>query len=129
MEEALTARLIAAATIFGDAIHWGIAPQGTPLPYLVLTIITPGREYTHDGADATGNPRTQFSAYGRTAAEALAGQEAVRDLIEQPGIVGAVKFTPAIQASERGPIDEDLGGGRKAKRYDWDYFVWFTPAA
>ena len=64
-----------------------------------------------------------------TNAEALAGQRAVRDLIEQPAIVGAVQFTPAIQASERGPIDEDLGGGRKAKRYDWDYFVWFTPAA
>jgi len=132
MEEALTARLLAApgvAAIFGDAIHWGIAPQGTPLPYLVLTIITPGREYTHDGADQTGNPRTQFSAYGNTAAEALAGQKAVRDLIEQPGVVGAVRFTPAIQASERGPTDEDLGGGRKAKRYDWDYFVWFTLAA
>src|SRR3546814_7924199 len=115
MEEALTARLIAAATIFGDAIHWGIAPQGTPLPYLVLTIITPGREYTHDGADATGNPRTQFSAYGRTAVEALAGQEAGRDLIEQPGIIGAVKFTPPLHARERGPIDDDLGD-RKRQR-------------
>lgn len=132
MEEALTTRLLDAgpvAAIFGDKVHWGIAPQGTPLPYLILTKITPGREYTHDGADATGNPRTQFSAYGNTAAEALAGLTAVRDLIEAPGIVGPVEFTPAIQASERGPIDEDLGGGRKAKRYDWDFFVWFTPAA
>lgn len=132
MEEALTTRLLGAASvaaIFGEAVHWGIAPQGTPFPYLVLTVVTPGREYTHEGADPTGNPRTQFSAYGNTAAEALAGMEAVRDLIETPGVVGGVQFTPAIQAGERGPIDEDLGGGRKGKRYDWDFFVWFTRAA
>lgn len=132
MQEALTARLLAAPTvaaIFSDRINWGVRPQGDPLPGAVLQVIYPGRMYTQAGADGIGNPRLQVDVYAATAAQALAGARAIRDLLEIPAIVDGIDFSISVQDAERGPVTEDIGGGAEAQRYSMDFIVWFSPAA
>ena len=70
MEADLVARLaawpaVAAAigTTGGTAsISWGLPLQGTAQPWLVISKVSPGRDYTHAGPDGLDGPRVQFDA-------------------------------------------------------------------
>lgn len=132
MDEALTARLLAAPTVaalVGARVNWGERVKKEPLPAVTLLIVSPGRNYIHAGPDTIGNPRVQVDCYGRTAAEALAVKRAVRDVLETPATVAGIAFSRSIQEAERGPLVEDTGGGLKVHKYSSDFFVWFSPAA
>ena len=129
MRADLITRLVAAALPgVGANVTWGERVQGTPLPGLSLMLISPGRDYVHAGADATGHPRVQFSIYAsdQTAAQAIA--TALISEMEAKRTVGTTAFSRAVMVAERGPMIEDVGAGGKATRIDLDFYVWFSPA-
>lgn len=94
-------------------ISWGLPKQGWPWPALVISMVDPGREYTHGGADGLDGPRVQFDALAETDVQATALADAVLDAIEAGGTVaGARKFHPGWLES-RTTVDEgNLEGGR-----------------
>ena len=132
MEEALTARLLAAApltALVGSRINWGERPKKEPLSAITMLIVSPGRNYVHAGADPTGSPRVQFDCYAATFAQAKAIARALRDILETPAVQDGIAFSKSIHEAERGPLIEDTGGGLKVYRVSMDFFVWFSPAA
>ena len=132
MEEALVARMLAAAAIqaiAGSRINWGFRVQGERLPAVTLFNVSPGRTYTYKGVAGLAGPRVQIDCWAADFATAKALARAVIATIEPPATVAGITFQGAFQADERGPVTEDLGGGRKVHRVSLDFFVWFSPAA
>ncbi len=102
------------------SISWGLPLQGGVMPWLVLTMVTPGREYTHSGPDGLDGPRIQMDALAATDVAALALADAALAAIEAGGTVGTVgagrKFHPGWLES-RDTVDEGtLEGGRPLYR-------------
>lgn len=132
MEEALTARLLntsALSDLVGNRITWGRRHKKDRLPAITMMIVSPGRMYLHSGADATGNPRVQFDCYGSTTAEARAVKIALQTTLETAATRSGIAFSGSRLDSERGPLIENIGGGKSIHRYSLDFFVWFSPAA
>ena len=132
MEEALTARLLGApalTALVAQRITWGERIKKEPLPAIVLTMVSPGRNYLHNGADPTGNPRIQFDCYANNSSEAKAVAHSLRDVLEIKTTQSGIAFSVALLDAERGPMIEDVGGGLKGHRYSLDFFIWFSPVA
>lgn len=132
MEEALVARLLAAAAIqgiVGQRVNWGFRLQGEGLPALTLFNASPDRSYTYKGASTLAGPRVQFDCWAADFITAKALARAVIATIEPPATVPGISFQGAFLEQERGPLIEDLGGGRKVHRVSLDFFVWNKPAA
>lgn len=134
LQAAFRARLNAVAALntpTGGRIEWGQAPQGAPLPYLVLTKATPGREWTHDGPDALVSPLIQIDVYAASNPNAASLAGALQAEMERLDAVtaGGWKFLPpGFLENDRWPGPEDLPGGGKAFRISQDYRVWARPA-
>lgn len=67
---ALIARFAAVpaiAAIIGTNVSWIERPRSGALPAITLTLIWPGREYTHEGADELDMPLVQFDYWGEDA--------------------------------------------------------------
>ncbi|KUO53197.1 MAG: hypothetical protein APF82_01000 [Sphingomonadales bacterium BRH_c42] len=132
MEEALVARMLAAAAISaiaGPRVNWGFRVQGEGGPGVTLFDASPGRTYTYKGASGLAGPRVQVDCWAADFATAKALARAVIATLEPPATVAGITFQGAFLANERGPSTEDLGGGRKVHRVSLDFFVWFSPAA
>lgn len=132
MEEALVARLLAAASVtalVGARVTWGERPQREGLPALTLSVVSPGRGYTHGGADSLGNPRVQADAWGRSYLEAKSLARATRDAMEPAATQGSVRFGPSQLDAERDLGPEDVGGGMKVFRVSLDFILWVSPAS
>lgn len=102
------------------SISWGLPIQGGVMPWLVLTMIAPGRDYTHSGTDGLDGPRIQLDALAETDVAALALADAARAAIEAGGTVGTTgngrKFHPGW-LEDRTTVDEgNLEGGRPLYR-------------
>jgi hypothetical protein len=63
MEEAITALLSGVA---GGRRHWGRAPQGVALPYVVMQRISGIRDYVTTGPSGYVQSRVQFDVYAST---------------------------------------------------------------
>ena len=128
MEESLVARLLASETISGliiDRIHWVSAPEGEPLPYLVLRIAAGNRQYNHDGPVDLQYPRIQFDSYGETYAEVKALSRAVLSEMEMPHEAEDVEFEDAILVLDQDMPKESLEGGTEVFRVTMDFMVPF----
>lgn len=98
------------------SISWGLPKQGWPWPALVISMIDPGRDYTHSGPDGLDGPRVQFDALAETDVAATLLADAVRAAIEAGGTVGNTgnrrKFHPGWLEG-RTTVDEgNLEGGK-----------------
>jgi hypothetical protein len=122
MHDHLRARLIASPVgalvpaVNGiRAISWGERPPGAGFPAIVLTLITPGRDYTHSGFDNLPRPRVQFDVMATTvgAVNALSAT-LITELESQDDVVSGgttVRFHHGFIVADQGPIADDLGGG------------------
>ncbi len=63
MEEEITALL---SSVAGGRRHWGRAPQGTALPYIVIQRISGIRDNTMEGPSGYLQSRLQFDVYAET---------------------------------------------------------------
>jgi hypothetical protein len=134
LQAAFRARLLGNPTIAnltGGRISWGDRPSSTGLPAIVLTKVSPGRAWTHEGADPMVNPRVQVDIYGATFASVGPIAAAVQAEMEREdrATVGGWKFVPpALLENDVWPGPEDLIGGGKAYRVMHDYSFWAQPA-
>lgn len=130
MEEALIARLDAAVGMLvgsdadGDpAIKWGDRPRGV-LPALVLTKVSPGRDYDHDGWDGLDEPRVQFDAWAATAEAAAELSRAVLAEMEAGADVDGVRFHAAMLDSETWSDEGEQDGGAPLFRVSQDFLFY-----
>jgi len=117
LQAALRTRLKAAAGLTGIVIEWGGVPQLTALPYLRLTKVSPGREWTHDGPDALVNPWVQidiFAASNASAATLSAAVQAEMERLTDTTIGGWTFKPPGILVGDQWPGPEDLSGSGQA---------------
>lgn len=130
---ALRARLLANATLAGlvSKMAWGGLPQGSTLPYVRLTKVAPGQEWTHEGPITLVNPRVQIDAWAATDVAAQAIADALQAEMQRltPVTIGGWTFyPPGWLQSDTGPDVEDLTGGGKGYKVMHDYSFWAKPA-
>jgi hypothetical protein len=109
----LRARLIADAgviAIAGQKVYWGIAPQGTALPYIRLNTISDPRPENLQGYDAARVTRVQADCFSSSYAQARALAEAVVSAVALPTTAGGIRFG---RTKAEGPRDlgEDTASG------------------
>jgi hypothetical protein len=131
MKMALVMRLKAdadVAAIAGQAVTWGDRDRENPLPALTLLMVSPGRDYDHNGPTGEDEPRVQIDSYGRTDEEADALAQAVRNCLEQPAVVGSTRFEEAFLDAETTIDEGDQDGGEVLFRISQDYIFLHSPA-
>jgi hypothetical protein len=129
MEEALVARLRATgdvASIAGTRISWFERPRRAGFPCVVLTQISPGREWTHGGPDGLDRPRIRFDCWAETDTAAVALGRAVQAEMEQPRTVAGWVFHEGQIETRRSDVD-DMEGGRKAFRILLEFTFFHQP--
>jgi hypothetical protein len=128
MEADLRTRLVDATTAAGSRWSWVDRPQGAGLPAGTLTMISPGRDYTHAGADGLYRARIRTDCWAARHIDAttLAGQ--VISAIEPAGAVGGTVFEQSFLAANRDMDPESLAGGVTVFRRSLDFMIWWRPA-
>lgn len=108
-EEDLAARLLGApavAALVGDGVEWDDFAPDSPLPGIMLQIITDARPQNHDGFDPFWPSRVQLNSLGRTKAEAIAVRDAAIPALVPFAVQGGTTFLRSF-------VD---GGGSDAER-------------
>lgn len=127
MQAALILRLNAAAAITAitaDRISWFDRVRGDGLPALALQTVSPGRDYTHAGADGLDGPRVRFDCWAgdEVTARALAG--ACITEMERPAEFGGVKFWPGELAADRDLPEPEAEGGQALFRVQLEFIFY-----
>ena len=121
MEEALVARVVAAATPAGDSVSFLDRQRGDPLPAITLLTITPGEDWNHAGPTGLDEPRVRFDCYADSDEGALALKRAVRAEMRQARETGGVRFHPAELVAERWLPDGEQDGGQAVFRIQLEF--------
>lgn len=118
MEEALIARLrasdfVAAATgrVGGRPavdLHERKSDEPSAFAAAVVTIISPGRTYDQDGADAWQRRRVRFECFGLSAGDSIILKRALVAELEIARVVAGVSFMKSQLQFERSFDPEDL---------------------
>lgn len=118
MEEALRALLVPLGPVY-----WGVAPQGSARPFIVLTRISGGRRYTMDGLSGNDPVRVQADVYADTygATKLLA-----RRLIAEVSGRRAAPFRAIFVESERDLPAADAEGNGTDYRTSVDLMIHLT---
>lgn len=128
MDEALRAKLLADAALSAlvTRIAWEERPDARYLVegkgVLVLQMVAPGREYTHDGHDGLDDTLVQVDAWARSPSVARAIALAVIPAIEPEATVDGWVIGPAFLEAEDGSRDELGGADIFRRRQDWRVF-------
>lgn len=131
LQGALRARLLANAGVAaasGSKVAWD---ERTGLPGVVLSKVSPGQSWTHDGLNPLVQPRVQIDSYGATRTQAQDLADAVQEEMQRTSAttVGGWEFLPpAILNVDLSREPEDLPGGGKAYLVTQDYTFWAQPA-
>jgi hypothetical protein len=96
-----------------DRIYPLVAPQDAPLPLVVYTRISSGREYSLAGYSNLENPRMQIDCYGTTYTETKALAEAVTTALRAATTFGTAQDDP------RESFEED-----ETFRISIDFSIW-----
>lgn len=115
----------AIAAIISNRVYWGKRKPADPLPCIVLHKITPGNQYTYDGASQTYGARIQFDCLAAEMRDALLLFEAVKAEMEQAAIVGDTAFSMSFMQSDRDIPFTDVAGAGTAGGISADFIVWF----
>lgn len=115
----------AIAAVIGNRAYWGKRKPGDPLPCIVLHKITPGNQYTYDGASQIYGARIQFDCLAVEMRDALALFDALKVEMEQPSVVGGTAFGMSFMQSERDIPFADVAGAGTAGGISADFIVWF----
>lgn len=133
LQEALHARLIASGplnALIGSSIHWGLRPQGRPLPAIVLTKVAPGQEWTYSGPGVTINPRVQFAYFGDdypSLSPIVNATQAEMQRLTRLTISGWTFLPPAALVTEVWPDVVQLQDGTKPHMVIQQYSFWAKP--
>lgn len=128
MEEALVARLLADSGVSSrvEKVVWGVRPQGTALPAVVLLNASPGRGYTFKSAGGLSGSLIQFDVWALKFSEAIAVFRALLVEMETPVTVGDTEFGMSfLERQSNG--SEDVPGVGTIHRISADFTVWHKP--
>ena len=92
METDLRIRIMAAAPEVGTRVYWGIRPQGSALPAIVLTTVSDERTQHMKGFNTYQAKRVQVDCYATTYAQATDLREAVIAGIVPAAEQGVTRF-------------------------------------
>lgn len=102
------------------AISWGERSTKAGFPAIVLTLISGGRDYDHEGFDGLPRPRVQADLFHTSPASLVELADAYLTEMETPreATVNAVtvKFHHGFLVNDQGPLVEDVGGTGSDKR-------------
>ena len=94
-----------------EAISWHGFQRGDNYPAIMLTMITPGEEWTHDGVDPIERPRVRFDIRGADADVLETLSVAIKAEMRGAADVSDTRFHPAMLEAERTiNLDEQDGG-------------------
>lgn len=121
MDEALRAKLLANTAIAAvvSKIVWDERPESGALPVIVLTMVAPGREYTHAGWDGLDAPLVQADVWARDPSTARAITLALTAAIEPVETVAGYVIGPCFLESEDGGVEDLDGEPLFRRRQDW----------
>lgn len=128
MDEALRTILLANAALAGlvTGVVWDVRPTRASFGpdddkgVIVLTLISPGRSYDHEGWDGLDVSRVQLDVWARSASIARAITLAVPAAIEGEHEAEAWAIGPCFLETEEGAFAEDIGGTPVFRRtQDW----------
>ena len=92
MENALRARVIAAVPAVSGRVYWGVRPQGSALPAIVLTTVSDARTQHMDGFDTFQQKRVQIDCYATAYSAAIEMREAVIAGLAPEADLGGTRF-------------------------------------
>lgn len=104
METALRARVMAAVPAVGTRVYWGIRPQNSGLPAIVLTTVADQRSQHMKGFDTFQAKRVQIDCYATTYDQAATLREAVIAGVVPEALQGVTRFL-------RGFVNNTMGRG------------------
>lgn len=111
------------------AVDWNERKSNdrSAFPAIVLTTVSPGRDYVQGGTDALKQPRIRAEIFDLTPLSVKATKAAVIEEMETNASQGATQFSRSRLAFERDTDPEDLPGGLKVFRTILDFFVPHSP--
>jgi hypothetical protein len=119
------ANAVAGLSPLGGRIAWFERPRlCTPeFPAMVLTLVSPGREWTHGGPDGLDRARVQMDFYGESPDQLRALFLVWRAELEtMPHVdVAGTRFHPAALDTQRDMPPEDLTDGTRIFRVSADF--------
>ena len=119
MEAALLAYLVANAGV-STRVAWGLMPQGTDYPYIVLRVISAPPEYQHSGDTGYTEYRVQIDSYGKTYKEARDLNTTIRNLISGKRFA---TIDGAFLLNVRDLNEDDQSSGEQIFRKAADYQI------
>lgn len=126
MQGALRARLIAAVPAVAGRVYWGERPQGTPLPDILLQVVSAPREYEMRGAQVVQWVRVQADTRAATFGAALTAANAIVAEMEDAATFQGIKFLAAVV---EGPVDRgEQTATAFIHRQQTDLLFYYSPA-
>lgn len=111
MQQVLANLLLAHAplqALIGNRIQWDTMPQGSPLPSIVMYVVSGVTDYTMNGASGYVMTRVQFDCRGTTAAQARSVANALRDRLSGfHGLYSGFRFQGSFEENQRTRFDKD----------------------
>jgi hypothetical protein len=125
MRAALRAKLLAHAPLAAlvSVVAWDERPQQQKLPALVLTLVSPGRDYDHEGHDGLDEMRVQIDVWGAEPMAVAAIAAAIPAAIEPEAVHAGWVIGPAFLEADAGDRDELGGKPVFRRRQDWMIFA------
>lgn len=121
MQEDFRSLLIGAGL---PGVVWGKRPQGSPLPALVLNVVSEVSSYTYGGAVDLTMSRVQCDTYAETYAAAVAIDRAlVAAANGYSGTVGATRFEAIFLDSRFDDTEDPASGSEQIHRISRDLLV------
>lgn len=93
--------------LVGERIHWGMAPEETVTPYVVLTLVSARPEYVQKGRGGMTDYRIQADAYAETA---LAADDVAKAFVAAIEALPKPPFLGGFLITENSGLD--VGAGR-----------------
>lgn len=110
METALRARIMTAVPAVGTRVYWGIRPQGSALPAIVLTTVSDNRSQHMKGFDTYQAKRVQVDCYATTYDQAVTLREAVIAGVVPAALQGVTRFLRAFVNNTMGRGEDTTSG-------------------
>lgn len=130
MQEALIAKLLAASgvrALVANRVWPGVMPQGSPLPAVVVNLISGAPEYTDDGQTPIASARVQMDGWALTFDAAKAVGRAVKaELSGFAGTQGGVTFHFVMIDAERDDREDGAGAAQYRFRTSIDFIIWHS---
>ena len=132
MRSDLRAALLAApdvAAMVGARVYPNIRPQASPLPALVLTVVSGRRDYHTRGVGTLKTRRVQVDVFASTAQDAEDLSNATEEALSGfSGVVGGTRFQGVFLDAERDGFEPAQEEGSAVYRRILDFMISYRSA-